>query len=53
MYAYNWPNEYLIKEGYVNDSICQCVFIKQSESSIAIVVVYIDDLNLIRTSEEL
>ena len=43
----------LLKEGYVNNPICPCVFIKKSEIGFAIVAVYVDDLNLIGTLEEL
>lgn len=50
---YNRPNEYLIKEGYVNDHFYPCVFIKQSGSSIVIIEVYIVYLNLKRTLKEL
>ncbi|KAB2634611.1 hypothetical protein D8674_038086 [Pyrus ussuriensis x Pyrus communis] len=45
--------EYLIKEGYTNNVIFPCVFIKKSNSRFAIVAVYVDDMNLVRTSEEL
>ena len=50
---YNHLSEYLLKEGYVNNPICPCIFIKKSETGFAIIVVYVDDLNLIGTSEEL
>ncbi|BBG98770.1 transposable element gene [Prunus dulcis] len=50
---YNRLSKYLLKEGYTNDPICPCVFIKKSESGFAIVAVYVDDMNLIGTSEEL
>ena len=50
---YNRLSEYLLKEGYVNNPICPCVFIKKSETGFAIIVVYVDDLNLVGTSEEL
>ena len=50
---YNRLNEYLLKEGYVNNPICPCIFIKKSETRFAIIAVYVDDLNLIRTLEEL
>ena len=51
---YNRLDEYLIKtKGYVNDPICPCIFFKQLKFGIAIVAVYIDDLNLIGTLEEL
>ena len=50
---YNRLSEYLLKEGYANNPICPCIFIKKSEIRFAIIVVYVDDLNLIGTLEEL
>ena len=50
---YNHLSEYLLKEGYVNNLICPCIFIKKSENRFAIIAVYVDDLNLVRTPEEL
>ncbi|KAL0551378.1 hypothetical protein IC582_010464 [Cucumis melo] len=50
---YNRLSEYLLKEGYQNNPICPCVFIKKSQSGFAIIVVYVDDLNIIGTPEEL
>ena len=50
---YNRLSEYLLKEGYVNNPICPCVFIKKSETRFAIIDVYVDDLNLVGTPEEL
>ena len=44
---YNRLSEYLLKEGYVNNPICPCVFIKKSETGFAIITVYVDDLNLV------
>ncbi|CAL9011563.1 unnamed protein product, partial [Prunus brigantina] len=35
---YNRLSEYLIKEGYINDPICPCVFIKKSNSGFAIII---------------
>ncbi|KAL4025796.1 hypothetical protein IC575_014202 [Cucumis melo] len=49
---YNRLSEYLLKEGYQNNPICPCVFIKKSQSGFAIIVVYVDDLNIIGTPEE-
>ena len=46
-------SEYIIKERYKNDPICLCVFIKKSETGFSIIVVYVDDINLIGTPEEL
>ena len=37
----------------MNNSICPCVFIKKTENGLAIIAVYVDDLNLIGTPEEL
>ena len=50
---YNRLSQYLLKEGYVNNSICPCVFIKKTENGLAIITVYVDYLNLIGTPEEL
>ena len=50
---YNRLSEYLLKEGYVNKPICSCIFIKKSETGFAIIVMYVDDLNLVGTPEEL
>ena len=50
---YKRLSEYLMKEGYKNDPIYPCVFIKKSEIGFAIIAVYVDDMNLIRTPEEL
>ena len=50
---YNRLSHYLLKEGYVNNSICPCVFIKKVATEFAIIAVYVDDLNLIGTPEEL
>ena len=37
----------------MNNPICPCVFIKKSETRFAIIVVYVDDLNLVGALEEL
>ena len=50
---YNYLSEYLLKEGYANNSICPCIFIKKSETEFSIIVVYVDDLNLVGTLEKL
>ena len=50
---YNQLSESLLKEGYVNVALCLCVFIKWSQSDYVIIVVYVDDLNIIETSNEL
>ena len=50
---YNHFSKYLLKEGYANNLICPCIFIKKSETRFAIIVLYVDDLNLVETSKEL
>ena len=50
---YNRLNEYLLKEGYMNNSICPYVFIKKSKFGLTIIAVYVNDLNLIGTLEKL
>ena len=50
---YNRLSEYLLNEGYVNNPISPCIFIKKSETGFAIIAVYVDDLNLVGTPEEL
>ncbi|KAM1569796.1 hypothetical protein ACFX10_034874 [Malus domestica] len=50
---YNRLSEYLIKEGYANNVICPCVFIKKSNTGFAKVALFIDDMNLVGTLEEL
>ena len=50
---YNRLSEYLLKEGYMNNPICPCIFIKKSEIGFVIIAVYVDDLNLVGTPEEL
>ena len=37
----------------MNNLICPCIFIKKSEIGFAIIAVYVDDLNLVGTPEEL
>ena len=37
----------------MNNSICPCVFIKKVATVFAIIVIYVDDLNLIETPEVL
>ena len=50
---YNRLSEYLLKEEYANNLICPCIFIKKSETGFAIIAMYVDDLNFVRTPEEL
>jgi len=51
-----WSNhlsEYLSKEGYINDVICPCVFIRNTISEFVVLAVYVDDINLIGNPMEL
>ena len=50
--CYNRLNQYLLKEGYVNNPICPCVFSKKTTIGLAIIAIYVDDLNLIGTLKE-
>ena len=43
----NRLSKYPLKEGYMNDPIYSCVFIKKLGSGFIIIVVYVDDLNII------
>jgi len=38
---------------FENNEICPCIFIKKTTSGFAIVIVYVDDLNLVGNLEEL
>ena len=46
---YNRLSEYLIKDEYINNPICPCVFIKKLELGFAILAIYVDDINLFGT----
>ena len=50
---YSCLSEYLLKEGYVNNSICPCILIKKLETGFANIAVHVDDLNLVGTPKEL
>ena len=50
---YNHLSEHLIKDEYINNPICPCVFIKKLKLGFSILEVYVDDINLFGTIEEL
>ena len=50
---YNRLSEYLLQKRYKNDPLCPCVFIKRCGSEFVIIAVYVDDLNIIGTTNEL
>jgi len=45
--------EYLLKEGYKNDPICSCIYMKRSKNEFPIIIVYVDDINIVGTPNEL
>ena len=49
---YNCLSKCLLKKGYMNNSICLCVFIKKLEIKFAIIIVYVDDLTLVEVPKE-
>ena len=51
--SYNHLSDYLLSKGYVNNSICPCVFVKKKIFGFVIIVVYVDDLNIIGTNKEI
>ena len=50
---YNRLSEYLEREGYKNDPISPCIFIKKFGQGFVIITVYVDDLNILGTSGEI
>ncbi|KAM7478095.1 hypothetical protein LguiA_026308 [Lonicera macranthoides] len=50
---YTRLSDYLIGKGYKNDELCLCVFIKKTSFGFAIVAVYVDDMNIIGTLDEI
>ena len=50
---YNPLSQFLLKQGYKNDPICPCVFIKWSGCDFVLIVVYVDDLNIIGIPNEI
>ena len=50
---YKHRSEYLLKEGYKNDPICPCIYMKRSKIEFSIIDVYVDDINIVGTLNEL
>ena len=50
---YNRLSEYLEREGYKNDPISPCIFIKKFGQGFVIIAVYVDDLNILGTSGDI
>jgi hypothetical protein len=45
---YNRLSEFLLPKGYMKNDDSTCVFIKRSKVGYCIILVYVDDLNIIR-----
>ncbi|RDX63572.1 hypothetical protein CR513_57991, partial [Mucuna pruriens] len=43
----------ILLKGYKNDSICPCIFMKRFGNEFAIITIYVDNINIIRTPKEL
>jgi len=50
---YNKLSTFLLEKGFVKNEDCPCVFIKKSEKGFCIISVYVDDLNIIGTTNEI
>ena len=50
---YNRLNEFLLKQGFINNEVCPCIFIRAKETGFVIIAAYVDDLNLITSPEEI
>ena len=50
---YNRLSIFLLQKGYSNNNDCPCVFIKKSKNGFCIISVYVDDLNIIGTTQEI
>ena len=50
---YNFLIEYLLKERYKNDPLYPCIYMKILENEFAIIIVYVDDINIVGTLNEL
>jgi len=50
---YNRLSDILNKKGYTSNEDCPCVFIRRSQDGFCIISVYVDDLNIIGTPEDI
>ena len=50
---FNRLSNFLLKRGYTNNDDCPFVFIKKSTDGFCIISVYVDDLNIIRTTRDI
>ena len=47
---YKCLRDFLIDRGFKNDEVCPCIFIKRTHTELVIVAIYVDDLNIIGTT---
>ena len=50
---YNRLSDFLCEKGYTNNEDCPCIFIQRSHDRFCIISVYVDDLNIIGTLEDI
>ena len=50
---YNRLSEYLAMQGFTNNPVCPCIFIRSQGQGFLIIAVYVDDLNLIGSPDEI
>ena len=50
---YNRLSEFLLHQGFMNNEICPCIFIRARKAGFAIIAVYVDDLNIIGSPDQL
>ena len=50
---YNRLKEFILQNGFSNNDDCPCVFIKKSSIGFCIISVYVDDLNIIGTQQDI
>ena len=50
---YNRLSEFLLQKGFIKNEDCPCVFIRKSEKGFCIISVYVDDLNIIGTTQDI
>lgn len=50
---YNMLDEYLLTDGYIKNQVCPCVFIEMSQYDFIIITVYMYDLNMVGTHDDI
>ena len=48
---YNRLSEFLVQKGFIKNDDCPYVFIRKSQQGFYIISLYVDDLNIIETTE--